>query len=68
MIPVYIVAGLLDSGKTSFIESTLLQQDWMAEGNTLYLICEEGEYALPDSLRTQKRIRPRTSARSILRS
>lgn len=58
MIPVYIVAGLLDSGKTSFIESTLLQQDWMAEGNTLYLICEEGEYALPDSLRMQKRIVP----------
>ena len=58
MIPVYIVAGLLDSGKTSFIESTLLKQDWMAEGNTLYLMCEEGEYELPETLKREKRIIP----------
>ena len=43
MIPVYIVAGLLDSGKTSFIKSTLLVQDWLGPGNTLVLQCEEGE-------------------------
>ncbi|MBQ6076453.1 MAG: hypothetical protein IJK86_09945 [Lachnospiraceae bacterium] len=43
MIPVYIVSGLLDSGKTSFIKSTLLQQDWLNKGHTLVLLCETGE-------------------------
>ena len=56
MIPVYIVSGLLDSGKTSFIQSTLLEQDWIAKGTTLLILCEEGEYELPESYKKSKRI------------
>ena len=56
MIPVYIESGLLDSGKTSFIQSTLLEQDWIAKGTTLLILCEEGEYELPESYKKSKRI------------
>ena len=56
MIPVYIVSGLLDSGKTTFIQSTLLEQDWMNKGTTLLILCEEGEYELPEDYKRQKQI------------
>ena len=42
-IPVYLILGFLESGKTSFIKDTL-QQDYFADGSqTLILTCEEGE-------------------------
>ena len=41
-IPVYLVAGFLDSGKTSFING-ILQDGFAAEDRTLLLCCEEGE-------------------------
>lgn len=57
MIPVYIVAGLLDSGKTSFIKSTLLVQDWLSPGKTLVLQCEEGEEEFsPEEIREHQLI------------
>ena len=41
-IPVYLVAGFLDSGKTDFINGIL--EDGFARGQrTLLLCCEEGE-------------------------
>ena len=56
MIPVYIVAGLLDSGKTSFIESTLMEQEWMGKGTTLLILCEEGEHELTEAYKKAKKI------------
>ncbi|HIW20843.1 MAG TPA: hypothetical protein H9887_02335 [Candidatus Dorea intestinavium] len=47
MIPVYIVTGLLESGKTTFIKETLMTQDWIDPGITLLLCCEEGEDEYP---------------------
>ena len=41
--PVYICTGFLDSGKTTFIKDTLMKQEWIEEGPTLLLQCEEGE-------------------------
>lgn len=41
--PVYICTGFLNSGKTTFIQDTLLNQDWIEEGPTLLIRCEEGE-------------------------
>lgn len=41
--PVYICTGFLDSGKTTFIKDTLMKQDWIIDGPTLLLRCEEGE-------------------------
>jgi G3E family GTPase len=42
-IPVYMITGFLEGGKTSFLKFTL-QQDYFNDGSkTLLLLCEEGE-------------------------
>ena len=41
-IPVYLVAGFLDAGKTNFING-ILEDGFAREGNTLLICCEEGE-------------------------
>ena len=56
MIPVYIVAGLLDSGKTSFIQNTLMEQEWIRQDNTLMILCEEGEISLPPAYLKDRKI------------
>lgn len=43
MIPVYIVTGLLESGKTTFVKDTLMTQEWIDAGTTVLICCEEGE-------------------------
>lgn len=43
MVPVFICTGFLDSGKTTLVKDTLMQQDWIEEGLTLLIVCEEGE-------------------------
>jgi len=42
-IPVYLINGFLDSGKTSFIKFTLAQKYFQIAGRTLLILCEEGE-------------------------
>lgn len=42
--PVYLIAGFLDSGKTSFING-ILSDGFALEDKTLLLCCEEGEEA-----------------------
>ena len=42
-IPVFLINGFLDSGKTTFIQYTMQQEYFQTEGNTLLLLCEEGE-------------------------
>ena len=41
-IPVYLIAGFLDAGKTTFING-ILRDGFAAEDRTLLLCCEEGE-------------------------
>ncbi len=41
-IPVYLIAGFLDAGKTNFING-ILSDGFAANERTLLLICEEGE-------------------------
>ena len=43
MKPVYMINGFLDSGKTSFLKFTLAQDYFQIKGNTLLILCEEGE-------------------------
>lgn len=43
MIPVYLINGFLESGKTQFIKYTLSQPYFQTKGRTLLLVCEEGE-------------------------
>ncbi len=47
-IPVYVITGFLEGGKTSFLKFTL-QQDYFNDGSkTLLLLCEEGEEEFED--------------------
>ena len=41
--PVYLVTGVLESGKTSFLDFTAKQDYFQIEGTTLLITCEEGE-------------------------
>lgn len=43
MVPVYLINGFLESGKTEFITFTLAQPYFRSKGKTLLLVCEEGE-------------------------
>lgn len=43
MIPVYIINGFLESGKTEFLNYTLAQDYFQIEDTTLVIACEEGE-------------------------
>lgn len=42
-IPVYLVSGFMDSGKTTLIEDTLYNQGFAEEGRTLIICCEDGD-------------------------
>ena len=41
-IPVFIINGFLESGKTSFIQDTLESEDFNDGGKTLVIACDEG--------------------------
>ncbi|MBP9995991.1 MAG: GTPase [Lachnospiraceae bacterium] len=43
MIPVYMINGFLESGKTEFIKYTIEQPYFKIKGTTLLIVCEEGE-------------------------
>ncbi len=45
--PVFICTGFLDSGKTTLVKDTLMEQEWIAPGITLLILCEEGEVGYP---------------------
>lgn len=47
-IPVYLVAGFLDGGKTNFING-ILQDGFAREDRTLLICCEEGEEEYDES-------------------
>lgn len=42
-IPVFLINGFLEAGKTKFLSFTMEQDYFQAEGKTLLLVCEEGE-------------------------
>ena len=42
-VPVYVITGFLESGKTSFIRDVLQSPDFADGEKTLVLLCEEGE-------------------------
>ncbi|MBQ9299827.1 MAG: GTPase, partial [Clostridia bacterium] len=42
IIPIYIVAGFLDSGKTSLIHNMLEDEGFSRGQKTLLVVCEEG--------------------------
>ena len=42
-VPVYLFTGFLDSGKTTFIQEVMEEEEFNVGERTLLLICEEGE-------------------------
>lgn len=42
-VPIYLLAGFLESGKTTFLNFTLQQDYFCIDGKTLLILCEEGE-------------------------
>ena len=48
-IPVYVFTGFLDSGKSTFLQSTLEDKRFNSGERTLVLLCEEGECELDPS-------------------
>lgn len=42
-IPVYLVSGFMDSGKSSLIHETLIDGEFGEGGKTLLILCEDGE-------------------------
>ena len=42
-IPVFIINGFLEAGKTAFIKYTMGEDYFQIDGNTLLIVCEEGE-------------------------
>lgn len=42
-VPIYLMTGFLESGKTSFLNFTIQQDYFHTDGKTLLILCEEGE-------------------------
>ncbi|MGN0402533.1 MAG: GTP-binding protein [Acetatifactor sp.] len=55
IIPVYMINGFLDSGKSGFIGFTLAQPYFQIKGKTLLLLCEEGENEYDERLLKKSR-------------
>lgn len=55
MIPVYIINGFLDSGKSEFINYTLSQPYFQTRGKTLLILCEDGEVSFSDEVLRKSR-------------
>ena len=43
VMPVFLINGFLEAGKTQFLEFTMDQEYFQTEGNTLLIVCEEGD-------------------------
>jgi putative membrane protein len=42
-IPVYVISGFMDSGKTTLVNETLFEQEFGKDTKTLLIACEDGE-------------------------
>lgn len=55
-IPVYLINGFLESGKTSFIKTTLEDDEFINGDRILLIVCEEGEEEYDEALLAKKNI------------
>ncbi|MGN0987990.1 MAG: GTP-binding protein [Otoolea sp.] len=49
-MPLFLINGFLEAGKTQFIRFTMQQDYFRTEGKTLLIVCEEGEEEYDDEL------------------
>ena len=43
VMPLFLINGFLEAGKTQFLQFTMEQEYFQTEGRTLLIVCEEGE-------------------------
>ena len=55
-IPVYLITGFIESGKTTFLTYSLQQKNFMIPGRTLLIVCEEGEEEFDPADLTRARV------------
>ena len=51
-MPLFLINGFLEAGKTQFIKFTMQQDYFQTEGKTLLIVCEEGEEEYDDRCQT----------------
>lgn len=56
-IPVYMICGFLESGKTNFISPMLTGEDFTADERTLLLVTEEGEEEYDEAAMARHNVR-----------
>lgn len=49
-IPVFLINGFLEAGKTQFLQFTMSQEYFQTEGKTLLIVCEEGDTEYDEAL------------------
>ena len=49
-LPVFVINGFLEAGKTQFMKVTMQQEYFKTEGNTLLIVCEEGDEEYDEKL------------------
>ncbi len=54
-IPVYLFTGFMDSGKTTFIEETLLENEFGVGARSLIIACEDGEVEYDEEKLAERR-------------
>ena len=52
-VPVYLITGFLESGKTTFIEQVILEGNFVEDEKTLLILTEEGEAEIEPKLLEQ---------------
>ena len=54
-MPLFLINGFLEAGKTEFIKFTMEQEYFKTEGKTLLIVCEEGEEEYEDEFLEENR-------------
>lgn len=55
VMPVFLINGFLEAGKTSFLRLTMEQEYFHTEGKTLLIVCEEGDIEYDDEVLADSR-------------
>lgn len=42
-MPVFLINGFLEAGKTQFLQFTMQQDYFQTDGKTLLIVCEDGD-------------------------
>lgn len=50
IMPLFLINGFLEAGKTEFLRFTMEQEYFQTEGKTLLIVCEEGDTEYDEEL------------------